>query len=57
MPSHAWAFALRLGWKKARAIQRIPSLLEKEVILKRELGVPDQVFTQAARILRMKNSP
>jgi predicted TIM-barrel fold metal-dependent hydrolase len=57
LPSHAWAFALRLGWKKARAIQRIPSLLEKEVVLKRELGVPDAVFTQAARILLMKNSP
>jgi len=57
LPSHAWAFALRLGWKKARSIGRIPSLLEREVVLKRELGVPDSVFTQAAGHLLMKNSP
>jgi hypothetical protein len=56
LPSHAWAFALRIGWKKARALQRIPSLLEKDVLLKRELGVPDPVFTQASRILLLRDS-
>jgi predicted TIM-barrel fold metal-dependent hydrolase len=56
LPSHSWAFAHKLGLGKARAIGRIPSPLEREVVLKRELGVPDQVFTQAVARLRIPTS-
>ena len=53
LPSHAWAFALKLGVRKTRAVGKIPSPLEREIVLKRELGVPDQVFTQAVDRLRV----
>ncbi|MCY3017930.1 MAG: amidohydrolase family protein [Planctomycetota bacterium] len=51
VPPTAWFALGTLGWKKARELNRIPSLLERDVRVKRALGLPDSVFTSAAKVL------
>jgi len=51
VPVTAW-FALReLGWSKVRELNRIPGTLERDLRIKRAMGLPDKVFTNAARVL------
>ena len=51
VPPTAW-FALRaLGWRKVRELNGIPGFLERDVKIKRALGLPEAVFTNAAKVL------
>lgn len=51
VPSAAFWYARRLGWRTARRIDRIPNTMQREVELKRALGVPDAVLSRAAGVL------
>ncbi|MEW6486910.1 MAG: amidohydrolase family protein [Thermodesulfobacteriota bacterium] len=46
-----WFFAPRLGLAKARELARIPNPWDRDVALKRALGVPQVVFEAPARLL------
>ena len=54
LPAHPLAFADRIGLRRARAIGRIPGSFERDLVLKRELGLPDSILTNAARVLRLR---
>lgn len=51
VPPAAWTALFTLGWSRTRSLQTIWSFLERDVRIKRELGMPDAVFTNAARVL------
>lgn len=51
VPPTAWFALGTLGWRKVRELNRVPGLLERDVRIKRALGFPDSVFTNAARVL------
>jgi predicted TIM-barrel fold metal-dependent hydrolase len=53
LPVHAWAFAGRIGVRRARELGRIESIFERDFALKKELGVPDAFFTRANGLLRL----
>jgi predicted TIM-barrel fold metal-dependent hydrolase len=55
LPSQPMAFADRIGLREARRIGRIGSAFEKDVALKRALGVPEAFLFQAAKVLRWGN--
>ena len=47
----ASVFVGRLGPRRALALDRIPSYFEKDLQLKRALGIPEEVFRRAADLL------
>ena len=51
VPVTAWFALQELGWRKVRELNRIPGILERDVMIKRALGLPDAVFANAARVL------
>lgn len=51
VPPVAWLALTRLGWRQTRDLARIPSRLERDVTIKKALGVPDAVFTRASSLL------
>lgn len=51
VPPTAWFSLRRLGWTRARQLQRIWSFLERDVAIKRALGYPEAVFTRGAALL------
>lgn len=51
VPPMPWCAAGRLGLAKVRALGRIWSFLERDVLAKRALGFPDVVFTNGARLI------
>lgn len=51
VPVTAWFALKELGWRKVRELNRIPGILERDVKIKRAMGLPDTVFTNAARVL------
>ncbi len=51
VPVTAW-FALReLGWNRVRELNSIPGELERDVRIKRAMGLPGIVFTNPAKVL------
>jgi uncharacterized protein len=51
VPSHASWYARRLGLRRARAIDREPNPLRRDVEMKRALGYPDETLTRASAVL------
>jgi len=51
VPVTAWFALQELGWKKVRELNSIPGIIERDVRIKRALGMPDTVFTNAAKVL------
>jgi uncharacterized protein len=51
VPPAAWTALFSLGLKRTRSLHQIWSFLERDVRIKRELGMPEMVFTNAARVL------
>jgi predicted TIM-barrel fold metal-dependent hydrolase len=54
LPAQPLAFTDRIGLGEARRIRAIPSAFEKDVALKRALGVPEAFLTRAAEVLRLQ---
>jgi predicted TIM-barrel fold metal-dependent hydrolase len=52
LPAQALAFADRLGLRRARAIASLPGAFERDLVLKRALGLPDAILGNANRVLR-----
>lgn len=57
LPAQPLAFADRLGVREARRIGGIPSAFEKDVALKRALGVPDAFLGNGGALLRISPGP
>ena len=53
LPAQPMAFVDRIGFRGARRIRKIPSFFERDVALKRALGVPDAFLGRAEEVLRM----
>jgi predicted TIM-barrel fold metal-dependent hydrolase len=53
LPAQPLAFADRIGVREARRIGGIPSAFERDVALKRALGVPDSFLGNGAGVLRL----
>ena len=51
VPPTAWMSVRKLGWRKTRELQSVWSFLERDIRIKRAMGFPDAVFTQAAGLL------
>ena len=51
VPVTAWFAMGELGWKKVHELNRIHGFLERDVRIKRAMGLPEAVFTNAARVL------
>jgi predicted TIM-barrel fold metal-dependent hydrolase len=51
VPPSAWPAIRTLGWRRMRELSRVTSWLERDILIKRALGMPDAVFTRAAGIL------
>jgi predicted TIM-barrel fold metal-dependent hydrolase len=51
VPPYAWGAAAKLGIQKTLELQRVWSYLERDIRIKRELGMPEEVFTNFARIM------
>jgi hypothetical protein len=56
LPAQPLAFADRIGLRRARSIASIPGAFERDLVLKRELGLPDAILGNAARVLRRPRS-
>ena len=58
VPPFAWGAAFKLGLRKTLELQRVWSYLERDIRIKRELGMPEEVFTNFARLMpeRIQNS-
>jgi predicted TIM-barrel fold metal-dependent hydrolase len=52
LPAQPMAFVDRIGLGAARRIKAIPSSFERDVALKRALGMPDSFLGRAAEVLR-----
>ena len=52
LPAQPMAFVDRIGLREARRIAGIPSAFEKDVVLKRALGVPEAFLHRGAEVLR-----
>lgn len=48
-----WYFPFRLSWRRMREIARIANPWDRDVELKLALGVPPEVFTRGAELLRL----
>ena len=55
VPPNPWCSLFRLGWSRTRKLARIWSFLECDVMTKRALGYPDDVFLRAAKLLPPKS--
>ncbi len=53
LPAQPMAFVDRVGFRGARRIKAIPSFFERDVALKRALGVPDSFLGRAEGLLRL----
>ncbi|MCK6480355.1 MAG: amidohydrolase family protein [Planctomycetaceae bacterium] len=53
LPAQPLAFVDLVGFRRARAISRIPGAFEKDVALKEALGVPSSFLRNGDRILRL----
>jgi predicted TIM-barrel fold metal-dependent hydrolase len=51
VPVTAWFALKELGCVKVRELNRIPGILERDIRIKRALGLPDAVFTNVSRVL------
>lgn len=51
VPPTAWWSLRHLGWGQTRRLNRIWSYLARDVEIKRARGFPEEVFTNAARVL------
>lgn len=51
VPPVAWLALWNLGWRKTRQLSSIWSSFERDIAIKRALGVPEAVFTKAASLL------
>jgi len=51
-----WLFCFKAGVKKTIAVSRIKNPWDRDVALKRALGVPEDVFTRAASVLQMQTA-
>jgi len=51
VPPTAWTCLLKLGWHRTASLQKIWSYLERDIAIKRDMGMPDSVFSNAARVL------
>lgn len=54
VPPAAWQFWRPLGLRVLREIGAIPGWLARDVAVKRAMGLPDEVFTNAARIIPLE---
>ena len=50
VPPLAWSAVLTLGLRKTLTAQRVWSFLERDMRIKRDFGMPEQVFTNFSRI-------
>ena len=57
LPAQPLAFADRLGLRRARALRRVRGAFERDLVLKRELGLPDSILSNATRVLRGVSPP
>lgn len=48
-----WYFLPRLGYRKAKGIDRIANPWDRDVALKRALGFPEDVFLRSAQLLKI----
>ena len=53
LPAQPLAFLDRIGFRRVRAIASIPGSFERDVALKRALGVPESILTRAGEVLRL----
>lgn len=51
VPPTAWWSVRKLGWSHTRKLEKTWSFLERDVLIKRALGYPDEVFTRGAGLL------
>lgn len=51
IPVGAWYFWRELGWKRVGELQALRNPLDRDVMLKRELGMPPESFTRAGILL------
>ncbi|HYF50525.1 MAG TPA: amidohydrolase family protein [Planctomycetota bacterium] len=54
VPPAAWTSVLKLGFRRTMSLQKTWSFLERDIAIKREYGFPEQVFSNAARVLPQK---
>jgi uncharacterized protein len=57
LPALPWSFLGRLPFREIRWLQRIPSMLARDLSIKQALGLPESVFTRAATLLRLSALP
>jgi uncharacterized protein len=53
LPTVPWSFLGRLSWRDIRRVNRVPSILARDVSTKRALGMSETVFTRASTLLRL----
>jgi predicted TIM-barrel fold metal-dependent hydrolase len=53
LPAQPLAFVDRIGFRAVSRIRKIPSSFERDVALKRALGVPDSILGRAEAVIRM----
>lgn len=51
VPSSAYYYLLRLGWRRARALEEIQNPFDRDVEIKRVFRVPDRTLTLAHEVL------
>jgi predicted TIM-barrel fold metal-dependent hydrolase len=51
-----WYFPVKLKWKKIRELGRVENIWDKDVELKRALGVPEEMFTNGYRLFPMSGA-
>lgn len=51
VPANAWLFARALGYRQAKALARIEHPWDRDVAIKRALGLPEDAFTRAQSVL------
>jgi len=51
-----WYFPVKLKWKKIRGLGRVENIWDKDVELKRALGVPEEVFTNGYSLFPMSSA-
>lgn len=54
LPVLPWPFFRRIPLEKMRALSRIQSPFDRDLLLKRELGFPEPVFERAATLIQRK---
>ena len=57
LPAQPIAFADRLGLRRARQLGKVKGAFERDLLVKKELGLPDSIATNASRVLRRISPP